>query len=94
MSLEAERLAFLEQGRLAADGIPYGDLLRLDRLVPAEDMAALERAGSPSVETVVHEDGGHCCHNIASVVRPQMADWLSSRLGATRPLEARAAGAR
>jgi 2,6-dihydroxypseudooxynicotine hydrolase len=67
---------------------------RLDRLVPAEDMAALERAGSPSVETVVHADGGHCCHNIASVARPQMADWLSSRLGATRPLEARAAGAR
>ncbi|MEA3028619.1 MAG: hypothetical protein QOF91_3904, partial [Alphaproteobacteria bacterium] len=25
--------------------------------------------------------GNHCCHNIYSVVRPRMADWLAERLG-------------
>lgn len=67
---------------------------RLDAIVPAQDMAALEAAGSGCVETVVHDDGTHCCHNIASVVRPQMADWLSSRLGSAHPVEAQTAGAR
>jgi hypothetical protein len=29
MSLESERMAFLDGGRLAADGVPCGDLVRV-----------------------------------------------------------------
>jgi 2,6-dihydroxypseudooxynicotine hydrolase len=67
---------------------------KLDRIVSPGDMAALEHAAARSVETVVYEDGSHCCHNIASVVRPQLADWLSARLDAARRPEAQLAGAR
>jgi 2,6-dihydroxypseudooxynicotine hydrolase len=68
---------------------------KLDRIVHADDMAALEHAAARSVETVLYEDGSHCCHNIASVVRPQLADWLSARLGAAAQRhDAHLAGAR
>jgi 2,6-dihydroxypseudooxynicotine hydrolase len=42
-------------------------------------------AGFPNAELEVHEepDGDHYCHNLAPVVRPRMADWLASQLGAT-----------
>jgi len=66
----------------------------LDQLVPVEDRAALENSSPPFVETFMHETGAHGCHNVASVVRPLMADWLSARLGAGRPVPISAGGAR
>jgi 2,6-dihydroxypseudooxynicotine hydrolase len=32
------------------------------------------------LELVVEEDGDHCCHNMAAVVRPRMADWIAQKL--------------
>lgn len=34
------------------------------------------------LEVVLREDGDHCCHNIAAIVRPQMASWIADKLGA------------
>jgi 2,6-dihydroxypseudooxynicotine hydrolase len=44
----------------------------------------LAREGFANAQTeVVHrEDGDHCCHNLAAIVRPQMASWLAAKLGA------------
>jgi 2,6-dihydroxypseudooxynicotine hydrolase len=67
---------------------------KLDQLVPPDDMAALESSTPPFVETFMHETGTHGCHNVASVVRPLMADWLSSHLGAGRPVPVPSGGAR
>jgi 2,6-dihydroxypseudooxynicotine hydrolase len=41
-------------------------------------------AGFPNARLEVHlePDGDHCCHNMASVVRPRMADWIAAQLGA------------
>lgn len=46
----------------------------------------LERAtsGAP-IEIVVEPDGDHCCHQLAHLVRPRMADWLALKLGAAGP---------
>lgn len=30
----------------------------------------------------VEPDGDHCCHELAHIVRPRMADWLAGKLGA------------
>jgi 2,6-dihydroxypseudooxynicotine hydrolase len=67
---------------------------KLDQLVPIEDMAALDSATSPLVETFVHDSGNHGCHNVASVVRPLMADWLSARLGVSHPVTNTTGGGR
>ena len=37
-------------------------------------------AGMANVEIVVEAQGDHCCHNIAHIVRPRMADWLAARI--------------
>ena len=34
------------------------------------------------LEVQIEEDGDHCCHNMAHIVRPRMADWMAARLGA------------
>ena len=34
------------------------------------------------LEIQVEEDGDHCCHNMGHLVRPRMADWMASKLGA------------
>lgn len=33
------------------------------------------------VEIRIEADGDHCCHNLATVVRPALADWLAGILG-------------
>jgi 2,6-dihydroxypseudooxynicotine hydrolase len=43
-----------------------------------------EHASNASLEVVVEENGNHCAHNLAHLVRPRMADWLAGQLGATR----------
>lgn len=44
------------------------------------------RAGlvNAPLDVVVEDDGDHCCHNIAHIVRPRMADWMAARLGMAR----------
>lgn len=34
------------------------------------------------LEVVIEPDGDHCCHELAHLVRPRMADWMSERLAA------------
>jgi 2,6-dihydroxypseudooxynicotine hydrolase len=53
-----------------------------DHLIPADQATKLRDAipASTSVTWVMPEQGNHCCHNMAHLVRPAMADWLASRL--------------
>lgn len=37
-------------------------------------------AGKENFQLRVEPDGDHCCHNMAHIVRPRMADWLIERL--------------
>jgi 2,6-dihydroxypseudooxynicotine hydrolase len=53
-----------------------------DRIVPLEEQAAMRRLSSPSVLHQTFAEGSHCCHNLAHLVRPMMADWAAARLGA------------
>ncbi len=39
-----------------------------------------EHAGSAPLQIVVEEDGDHCCHNMGAIVRPRMADWITSAI--------------
>jgi 2,6-dihydroxypseudooxynicotine hydrolase len=41
-----------------------------------------EAATNAELEIVVEPDGDHCCHELAHLVRPRMADWLAIRLEA------------
>jgi 2,6-dihydroxypseudooxynicotine hydrolase len=37
------------------------------------------------VEVRIEPDGDHCCHNLAELVRPALADWLAEVLGIINP---------
>jgi 2,6-dihydroxypseudooxynicotine hydrolase len=39
-----------------------------------------EQVTNAPIEIVVEPDGDHCCHNMGTVVRPRMADWMANRL--------------
>lgn len=54
-----------------------------DHLMPIEQVTRLREAtaGVRDVIWDVPEDGNHCCHNLAHIVRPEMADWLAQKLG-------------
>jgi 2,6-dihydroxypseudooxynicotine hydrolase len=41
-----------------------------------------EAATNAELDVVVEPDGDHCCHELAHLVRPRMADWLAHRLAA------------
>jgi 2,6-dihydroxypseudooxynicotine hydrolase len=41
-----------------------------------------EAASGAELDVVVEPDGDHCCHELAHLVRPRMADWLAHRLEA------------
>ncbi len=51
-----------------------------DRIVPYEDQVSLNQPSGSVVESVIQPNGGHCCHNIAPTVRPQLADWITLQL--------------
>ncbi len=53
-----------------------------DRIFSAKQtqLLASALADKTNCELVVEADGDHCCHNMAEVVRPRMADWLSRQL--------------
>jgi len=58
---------------------------RLDEIFSVRHVELLEEhaTGAP-LEVVVEDQGNHCGHNMAHIVRPRMADWLARRLGAGR----------
>lgn len=53
----------------------HDDIFSVDHVRKLEQAAT----GAP-LEVVVEPDGDHCCHELAHIVRPRMADWLAARL--------------
>jgi 2,6-dihydroxypseudooxynicotine hydrolase len=52
-----------------------------DRLFSMAHVEALERGlTNTSLVVDVEEEGDHCCHNMPTLTRPRMADWLADRL--------------
>lgn len=43
---------------------------------------AREHFPADRIEIEIEQDGDHCAHNMAAIVRPRMADWIARRLGA------------
>ncbi|MGI0090378.1 MAG: alpha/beta hydrolase family protein, partial [Nitrososphaerales archaeon] len=55
---------------------------RLDDLIPAEHANQLANEARGPTTLVMEEEGIHCAHNLAHIVRPRMADWLATTLSA------------
>ena len=55
---------------------------RRDRLVPAAQAERIAAEAGASAELWMFEDGNHVCNNIVYKHRPQMADWMRSKLHA------------
>jgi 2,6-dihydroxypseudooxynicotine hydrolase len=55
-----------------------------DRIFSTHQTELLKAATADQALTrlIVERDGDHCCHNLAHIVRPRMADWLARHLGA------------
>jgi 2,6-dihydroxypseudooxynicotine hydrolase len=45
---------------------------------------AREHFPADKIEIEIEENGDHCAHNMAAIVRPRMADWMARKLGAGR----------
>jgi len=56
---------------------------KLDRVVPWRDAERLAREVKGPGDLLVIEDGGHVANNRGYRWRPQSADWMAERLGAT-----------
>lgn len=54
----------------------------LDQINPTEAAVWISRNVKGTVELDIVEEGGHCVHNLAHIVRPRMADWLAKTLKA------------
>jgi 2,6-dihydroxypseudooxynicotine hydrolase len=56
-----------------------------DTIFSMRQVELLQEHVSPQVlEVDVEQDGDHCAHNMAAIVRPRMADWMARQLGACR----------
>ena len=53
-----------------------------DEICPLTEAQRTATTIGDNAELVVFEGGNHCCDNMPAVVRPLMADWMASRLGA------------
>jgi 2,6-dihydroxypseudooxynicotine hydrolase len=51
-----------------------------DAIVPKDEQDAMRALSPPSVRHDSFAEGNHCCHNLAYLVRPMMADWAASQL--------------
>lgn len=53
-----------------------------DAVVPSEHAERFAKAfsWSPDVTLYTQEEGGHCSHNLANLVRPYLVDWMTDRL--------------
>ena len=52
----------------------------LDTITPIENAMRLIAEAAGTVETLMWEDSGHCCHDRAHIVRPGMADFMVRHL--------------
>jgi 2,6-dihydroxypseudooxynicotine hydrolase len=53
---------------------------RRDNIFPIEHVERLAKEASGPTTLVIEDLGSHCAHNMAHIVRPRMADWLSATL--------------
>jgi 2,6-dihydroxypseudooxynicotine hydrolase len=54
---------------------------RHDPIFPPRQMElVIDALAAAPIEVVIEEAGDHCCHNMAHLVRPRMADWLVASL--------------
>ena len=53
-----------------------------DTIIPVDHAHRIAAALGGHVETRYDPDGNHSCNNIATVVRPFVADWVADRLEA------------
>ena len=54
---------------------------RHDPIFPPRQMElVIDALAAAPVEVVIEEAGDHCCHNMAHLIRPRMADWLAAAL--------------
>ena len=45
-----------------------------------ENATRMAAEAGGTVETLIWEDSGHCCHDRSHIVRPAMADFMCRRL--------------
>jgi 2,6-dihydroxypseudooxynicotine hydrolase len=53
---------------------------RRDAIVPPDQQEVMRALLPASVRYDEFAGGNHCCHNIAHIVRPMMADWAAAKL--------------
>ena len=51
-----------------------------DTITPMENATRLVQEAAGTVETLIWEDSGHCCHDRSHIVRPGMADFMVRHL--------------
>lgn len=56
-----------------------------DTIVCRDERDAMIGKSSPAVHHQVFAGGNHCCHNLAYLVRPMMADWAAGILRQSSP---------
>ena len=88
------RKAFVEAEELLQTALDIGDVIgdiecptyilqgAHDRIFSDHQTGLLNAAtaGKANFQLIVEPDGDHCCHNMAHIVRPRMADWLFEHL--------------
>jgi len=52
-----------------------------DAIMPPDQQKAMRALLPENVSYDEYADGNHCCHNLAHLIRPAMADWAAARLG-------------
>lgn len=52
----------------------------LDTITPMDNATRLVAEARGTVETLIWEDSGHCCHDRSHIVRPAMADFMVRNL--------------
>lgn len=58
---------------------------RRDAIVPPDQQDEMRAGSSNSVHYEMVSAGNHCCHNLAFLLRPMMADWAAAQLRASAP---------
>lgn len=83
-----------EQAQRAAAAVSLAEVLprlrcpllvvhgKRDGIFPWEHATRMAAAAGGGAETLIYEDGDHCCHNLAHRSKPAIADWLAERLAA------------
>lgn len=58
---------------------------RQDAIVPPDQQDEMQAGAARAIRFDTFQPGNHCCHNLAYLVRPMMADWAATQLHASSP---------